>query len=381
MVSDADGSHRRYLAKTPDEGPYLMGQNLIGWTPDGNNVLFLEPSKTRFSLYLLPKDGSPAIEWNGPNLQYNDICLSKNGSLVGFTGQLTDQMPELYVADFAQGEAQQVSNVNVELLDHPLPKTEVIKWKARDGKTIEGLLTFPIDYVEGQSYPLLLEVHGGPMAFYSETCIATTYIYPLPVLSQEGFFVLRSNPRGSCGYGKEFRALNLGDIGGEDYFDVMSGVDYVISKYKADPERLGIMGWSYGGYMSAWAVTQTDRFKAASIGAAITNLVSMAGTMDLSKFISGLLMTNFWENRDLFIDRSPIHHILNVKTPCLILHGDADFRVPVSQGYEFYHALKKLGHNPHFVVYPKMQHSPSKPKQYLNLMENNHAWFTHHLSL
>lgn len=379
VVANLDGTDRKDLAPTPDEGPYLMGQNLIGWSPDGNNLLFLEPHGTKFTLYAVPVDGSKPTTWTGTDMLYTDISVSKKGSSISFVGQTSANAPEVYIASLEDGIPLQLTHLNDNVQKFNSIKTEVIQWKGLDGLTIEGLLTYPVNYQEGQSYPLLLEIHGGPMSFYYESFIGFSYIYPIPLYSQAGYFVLRPNPRGSCGYGLKFRAKNIGDVGGADFQDMLAGVDYVINKGQADANRLGIMGWSYGGMMSAWAVTQTDRFKAASMGAAGVNYISMDGTMDCHSFVPNLFLGEFWDNLSLYLERSPIFHVQNAHTPCLILHGEADVRVPVSQSYEFYRALKKLGHYPKFVVYPKMGHGPSKPKQYLNLMENNYDWFTSHI--
>ncbi len=161
----------------------------------------------------------------------------------------------------------QVSRVNRDLPDVPLGRTEVVHWKSKDSQEIEGLLTYPVGYEKGKRYPLLLVIHGGPMGAFMQTYDGTATYYPIAAFASRGYAVLRANVRGSSGYGKKFRFANYGDWGGGDYKDLMSGVDHVIDLGVADPDRLGVMGWSYGGYMTSWIITQTHRFKAASVGA------------------------------------------------------------------------------------------------------------------
>ena len=169
--------------------------------------------------------------------------------------------------------------------------------------------------------------------------------YPTAVFAAEGYAVLRANPRGSSGYGTKFRQANDKDWGGGDFRDLMAGVDKVIAMGIADADRLGIMGWSYGGFMTSWTITQTDRFKAASVGARVTDLVSFTGTSDIASFLPDYFGGEFWDEGryEVYRDHSAMAHVGNVKTPTLIQHGEADVRVPISQGYEFYNALKRQG--------------------------------------
>ena len=171
-----------------------------------------------------------------------------------------------------------VSRANVDMPKLELGKTEVIHWKSKDGMDIEGLLTYPVNYEKGKKYPLILNIHGGPTGVFNEDFIGRSGLYPLAVFAARGYAVLRPNPRGSGGYGKTFRFANYNDWGGKDFDDDQTGVDYLIAQGVADPERLAIMGWSYGGFMTSWTITQTHRFKAAVIGAGVTNLWSFTGT-------------------------------------------------------------------------------------------------------
>ena len=196
-----------------------------------------------------------------------------------------------------------MSQVNAKLPTPPLGKTEVLRWKSKDGLDIEGLLTYPTRYEKGERYPLLLNVHGGPAGVFTQSFVAAPGSYPIAAFSARGYAVLRPNPRGSSGYGKKFRYANYGDWGGGDYHDLMTGVDHVIKLGVADENRLGIMGWSYGGFMTAWTITQTQRFKAASVGAGVTNLMSFTGTSDIPGFLPDYFAGEPWDNFDAYRKR------------------------------------------------------------------------------
>ena len=165
-----------------------------------------------------------------------------------------------------KGEAnKKVSGINAKFDPPPLGKTELISWKSKDGLMIEGLLTYPVDYEKGKKYPIVLQIHGGPAGVFSQSYTGAPGIYMTQYFAQKGFVVLRPNPRGSSGYGKDFRYSNVRDWGFGDYQDLMTGVDYVLDMGIAEGSKQFVMGWSYGGYMTSWVVTQTNRFKAAGM--------------------------------------------------------------------------------------------------------------------
>jgi dipeptidyl aminopeptidase/acylaminoacyl peptidase len=254
-------------------------------------------------------------------------------------------------------------------------RTEVIHWKSVDGQEIEGLLTYPIGYEVGKRYPLLVSVHGGPADVWRQFFIGMQSFYgPIATFASNGYAILRCNVRGSTGYGKAFRRGNYRDWGGKDVQDLLAGVDYVIDLGVADPERLGITGWSYGGFLTAATITQTDRFKAAVIGAGMTNLVSYSMGNDSPSFLASHFGGEVWEVADLLLERSPVAHADTVTTPTLILHGEHDQRVPIWQGYEFYNALKRCGIPTQMVVYPRTGHVPSEPKLLLDVMNRILTW-------
>ena len=369
-IVDAAGGQPRKLAHTFDRN---LG--LVGWSADSRKVYVTETRGTVTRLSAIPVDGGPPEDTDpGEHLIYG-VNLNASRTIVGFTLQSSTRPTEAFVSRLDRFDPTQVSSANTDVPDHPLGKTEVIRWKSSDGLEIEGLLTYPVEYRVGKRYPLLLIIHGGPMGVFRQTFIANQSSYPIAAFAARGYAVLRGNIRGSSGYGREFRYANYGDWGGMDYQDLITGVDHLIEIGVADRERLGVMGWSYGGYMSSWIITRTDRFKAASIGAPVTNLMSFTGTTDIPGFIPDFFGKEFWDNLDPYRDHSAMFQIKGASTPTLIQHGESDVRVPISQGYELYNALKRQDVEVKMVVYPRAPHGLQEPKQRLDAMKRNLDWF------
>jgi dipeptidyl aminopeptidase/acylaminoacyl peptidase len=375
-IRSQEGQLMQLLAPTFNEGIFLAGPNILGWTQDGQHVLFFEPKHTKYHVAVVPINGSPAHEILAGDCFFKDPALSPDRTHLGFISQSPMSSPEAYISSLSNFAPKQISALNDSSAAEI--KTEVVTWQSKDGLDIEGLLTYPRDYTKGQAYPLLVVIHGGPMGFFDETFIGTPNAYPIASFAENGFVVFRPNPRGSCGYGKKFRCANYGDWGGDDFLDIMTGVDALIAKGIADPQRMGVMGWSYGGYMSAWIVSQTSRFKAASLGAGPYNLVSLAGTTDLHRLLPDYL-GDFFDQPELYKNRSPLTFVSRITTPCLIQHGTDDKRVPASQAYELYHALERLGNKPVLILYPGMGHRLSDPKMQLDAMRSNLEWFQKYL--
>lgn len=368
----------RLLSSTWNNGPFFQEPSLLGWTPDSREVLLFEPSKTKFHLVALSLDGGSRTVDMGDGY-YHLPALNTSGTTMGFVQQAPGVAPEAYVTNLAAFQPAQVSALNASYRTYPNGKTEVITWHSFDGTEIEGLLTYPVGYKEGSRYPLLLYIHGGPAGVFNEQYLGLPWPYPLAAFAEEGYAILRPNPRGSTGYGTAFRQANLSDWGGGDYQDIMTGVDTVIARGVADPDRLGVFGWSYGGYMTAWIITHSDRFKAASMGAGVTNLISMMGTSDLTDFMTDYLQRDYCADQDMYCQLSPITHAAKAQTPLLIQHGLNDLRIPVAQAYEFYHALRRNGQEPTLIVYPRMGHRFPEPKMTYDLLERNLQWFRKHL--
>ncbi len=359
----------RTLAPAYDERPQIAG-----WSADSSRILFVESRHTQAGVFAMPLDGSPATVYLPAAGVLGGVQVNRTGTHAGFAVEDPAHAPEAFLMAVAGGQAVQVSRTNAELPGLPLGKTEVIRWKAQDGLEIEGLLTYPVDYEAGRRVPLILNIHGGPAGVFTQSFIGRPGIYPLAALAAKGFAILRPNPRGSGGYGKKFRFANLGDWGGKDYGDLMAGVDHVIGMGVADPERLAVMGWSYGGFMTSWVIGQTTRFKAAVVGAGVTNLWSFTGTADIPGFLPDYFAGEPWENFEEYRLHSPMSHVGAAATPTLILHGESDIRVPISQGHELYNALKRRGVTAKMVTYPRMPHGPSEPKFMLDIMRRHVEW-------
>jgi len=369
QVFPATGGTPRKLAVTGDRQP-----NLVGWSADGKHLYYQEARGTTYQLFALPLDGEPRQLSRIEGGLYAP-SLNAARTRFGFSMQTTASAPEAYVSGADSFQPFRVSQVNQDLPKHPLGRTEVIHWNSADGQKIEGLLTYPVGYETGKRYPLLLMIHGGPAGVFSQSYTANPYVYPVAAFAAKGYAVLRANPRGSSGYGQPFRYANYKDWGGGDYKDIMTGVDHVIKLGVADADRMGVMGWSYGGYMTSWVITQTQRFKAASVGAGVTNLVSFTGTADIPGFLPDYFGGEMWDRLGVYQKHSAMFHVKGVRTPTLIQHGEKDDRVPIGQGYELYNALKRQGCPTKMVVYPRTPHGPNEPRLYLDVMNRNVEWF------
>jgi len=365
------GGTGKLLAETFDAQP-----NIIDWSADGKKIFFGEPRGTVSRIYSLDLNSNAIIELNKGNELISAPSLNRSQTMMGFTLQTSNQAPEAYVSQITNFSLVPVSRANSDLPKLPLGKTEVIKWKSSDGLEIEGLLTYPVNYQAGKPVPLLLIVHGGPAGVFTQSFLAGSRgVYPTATFPARGYAMLRVNPRGSSGYGQKFRFANMKDWGGGDYQDLMTGVDEVIRLGIADPDRLGVMGWSYGDFMTSWIVTQTKRFKAASVGAGVTNLMSFIGTADIPSFIPDYFGEQPWENLEIYRAHSAMFHMKGVVTPTLVQHGEADERVPISQGYEFYNALRVRNVPSRMIVLPRMPHGPNEPKMVLKAKQTNLEWF------
>jgi dipeptidyl aminopeptidase/acylaminoacyl peptidase len=363
------GGEARTLPATQDEQP-----NLLGWTADSKNILFAEFKRTRTALFSMPVDGPARLLYEPARGTIGAADINRGATHIALTQEAPDTPPEVFTIPLAARAPVQVSRANSDLTFPTIGKTEVIRWKSKDGLDVEGLLTYPANYEKGKKYPLILNIHGGPAGVFTEVFVGRGSIYPIAAFAERGYAVLRPNPRGSSGYGKTFRHANYNDWGGRDYEDDQAGVDKVIEMGIADPDKLAVMGWSYGGFMTSWTITQTNRFKAAVIGAGVTNLWSFTGTADIPGFLPDYFGGEPWDVFDTWVKHSPISHIKNVKTPTLILHGEADDRVPVSQGYEYYNALKRQGVLTKMVVYPRTPHGPREPKFVMDIMQRHIDW-------
>ncbi|HEX6046341.1 MAG TPA: S9 family peptidase [Pyrinomonadaceae bacterium] len=376
QIFPANGGAPKVIAASYDAQP-----GIAGWSADSKRIYFGEPKGTGSQLYVLDVAANRIEEVKISPAVYGAVTLNQTGTMFGLVRQTSDTPGDVYVASVSDFTPVQISRVNADMKLPAIGRTEVIRWKSKDGKEIEGLLTYPVNYQAGQRVPLILNIHGGPAGVFQQTFLGGRGVYPLATFAAHGFAILRPNPRGSSGYGADFRRANLKDWGMGDYQDLMTGVDRVIEMGVADPERLGVMGWSYGGFMTSWVVTQTKRFKAASAGAPVTNLMSFNGTADIPSFVPDYFGGQSWDIMDLYQKHSPMFNVKGVSTPTMIQHGEADVRVPISQGYEFYNALKTQGVPTRMLVLPRQPHGPTEPKMQLAAMKANLEWFEKYLGL
>jgi dipeptidyl aminopeptidase/acylaminoacyl peptidase len=372
----AAGGTPKLLAETFDAQP-----DVIDWSGDGKQIYFAETRGTVSRVSALDVASGAVTEINKGNEVLGSFSLNRNRTVLGFTMQASDKAPEAFVSSMSNFAPVQISRANADLPKLQMGKTDVLRWKSSDGLDVEGLLTYPVGYKSGTRVPLLLVIHGGPTGVFTQGFLAGPRPYPIATFASRGFAVLRVNPRGSSGYGHKFRFANIKDWGGGDYRDLMTGVDRVVEMGVADPERLGVMGWSYGGFMTSWTITQTHRFKAASVGAGVTNLMSFIGTADIPSFIPDYFGAQPWENLDVYRTHSAMFNAKGITTPTLIQHGEADERVPISQSYEFYNALKVQSVPVRMIVLPRMPHGPNEPKMVLKIMQTNLEWFEKYLGL
>ncbi len=378
QVLSAKGGSPRKLDDTQDGfGRY---SELVGWSADGGKLFFTELQGTNLKLLTLPLRGSPVEIRSGAGMSLGGVSLNARRTHFGFSWETLDQPPEAFISGVEHFEPVAVSRVHHDLPKPPLGRTETILWKSTDGLEIEGLLTYPVGFEPGKRYPLLLVIHGGPMGVFTQTFDGNASTYPIAAFASRGYAVLRPNPRGSSGYGKHFRYANYGDWGGGDFQDLTTGVDHVIAQGLADPDRLGVMGWSYGGFMTSWTITQTKRFRAASVGAGVTNLMSFTGTADIPGFLPDYFGGEFWDKLDIYRSHSAMFQVKGVTTPTLIQHGERDERVPLSQGQELYNALKRQGCTTKMIIYPRTPHGIEEPRLLWDCMTRNLEWFDHYVT-
>ena len=357
--------------------------NMIGFTPDGSKVMFFEPKGTGTALYEAETATGKIRLVDYQDAAISGVSMTPVGPSFGvaFVQQNTSTPPEVYAGIMGnRGGMVRVSSANSDFREMAMGKTEVIKWKSKDGREIEGLLTYPVGYTAGTKVPMILNIHGGPAGVFQQNFIGGRGSYPIATFASRGYAVLRPNPRGSSGYGTEFRRANLKDWGNGDYEDLMSGVDKVIAMGVADPDRLGVMGWSYGGYMTSTIITKTKRFKAASAGAPVTNLMSFNGSADIPSFVPDYFGGEFWDHPEVYAKHSAMFNIKGVSTPTLVQHGEADVRVPIEQGYQLYTALKRQGVPTRMLILPRQPHGPNEPKMQIAAMQSNLEWFDKYLA-
>ena len=347
------------------------------WTPDGKTIFWSAGDRTTTNLFSVDVQSAKVKKLTPPPGRNSSWELAKDGTKWVWVHTPATWPSEVYAGDIDLKDLAILSDANPWMREEKVKmgKVETIKWKNSDGQEIEGVLTYPVDYELGKKYPLILNPHGGPSGVRIETFSASNQFF-----AGNGFFVFQPNFRGSVNYGQEFVNANRENWGIVDYDDCMTGVDYCIEKKWADPDRLICYGWSYGGYMSFWIVTQTDRFKAVSPGAGLSNLYSMYSTTDIPNYMAWFFGTP-WDEEEMYEKLSAIRHVKKVKSPVLIMHGEEDDRVPISQAIEFYQALRDLGKDVTFVKYPREGHGIREPRHQMDRLRRYLYFFANHVDL
>ncbi|MEQ9301380.1 MAG: S9 family peptidase [Cyclobacteriaceae bacterium] len=341
---------------------------------EGDHLYFIARQKTKQYLnrYDWKKKTSSTV-FTKPDNIYN-YSLSENAEYVAVRGQHYDDIDEVYHSPTGKPVLTKITNFNKQISDWALGTSEVVSWKSQDGATIEGVLHKPADFDPNKKYPLLVVIHGGPTGVDRPTPVLS-YVYPVNQWLAKGAVILRPNYRGSAGYGEAFRSLNVKNLGVGDAWDVMSGVDYLIDQGFVDEDRMGSMGWSQGGYISAFLTTNTNRFKAISNGAGISNWMTYYVNTDIHPFTRQYLKATPWSDPEIYAKTSPMTNINNASTPTLIQHGEFDKRVPIPNAYELYQGLQDVGVPTEMIVYKGFGHGITKPKERLAAIWHNWQWF------
>jgi dipeptidyl aminopeptidase/acylaminoacyl peptidase len=371
-VIPAEGGEPRVLTKTFDEDP-----DLFVWNPGG--IYFTAWQKTDRHLFHLDSQ-TGEVQQVSPkqHLQITGVSFAKDYGTMAYTASSPNHFLELFTTRLPQFDSKQLTDMAAQWKGFRLGTEEVIQWKSTDGTVIEGILVKPADYDASRKYPLLVVIHGGPTGISTPSLNPDRY-YPVEQFVAKGALVLKPNYRGSAGYGEKFRSLNVRNLGLGDYADVISGVDSLIAKGIADKDRVAAMGWSQGGYISAFITTYSDRFKAVSVGAGISDWMTYYANTDITPFTRQYLKATPWDDGEIYRKTSPISYIKNAKTPTLIQHGDQDKRVPLPNAFELYHALQDRGVPCKLILYKGFGHPIDKPKQQRAVMEHNYEWFSKYI--
>lgn len=351
----------------------------LHWSADGTRLYFTAGTRAYTEAWTLDVATGRATQLTkGRTLQLGSF--SADGTRAALVLDTPKTPADVHVADATFTTFTKVSDANPQAAEFALGDTEVITWKSRDGLEVEGILLKPVGYDPSTRYPLLVVAHGGPAGAYVNN-YRVGGLEGGQLWAGRGWAVFYPNPRGSTNYGEKFLKANVADWGGGDFKDIDSGVDALIARGIADKDRLAHIGWSYGGYMTAWTITQTKRYKAAMVGAGLTNLWSMYGTNDIPNVLQGYFggIANK-ETLPLYMNRSAMTHIDNVTTPTLILHGASDDRVPVGQAQELFRGLKDRGKATELVFYPREGHGISEYYHQQDRLQRIHDWVTRYVS-
>jgi dipeptidyl aminopeptidase/acylaminoacyl peptidase len=352
--------------------------NWLAWTPDAK-ILFAGSLGGDAGVATLdPSTGHLETIWRGEEqlsagLWGTNISVARDGKTSAVIRSSLGDPPEIWAG--AIGYWRQVTHRNA-AVKPAWGETKSIHWKS-DGYDVQGWLTYPKDFDPAKKYPLVVRVHGGPGEAV-QSAWPDSWDFAI-AFAGAGYFVLQPNPRGSFGQGEASTRANVKDFGYGDFRDILAGVDEALRVAPIDPNRLGLTGWSYGGFMTMWGVTQTNRFKAAMAGAGIANWLSYYGENKIDQWMIPFFGKSVYDDPEVYAKSSPITFIKNVKTPTLVIVGDSDGECPTPQSYEFWHALKTLGVPTQLVVYDHEGHMFVKPEHQRDRIRRTVAWFDAHL--
>jgi dipeptidyl aminopeptidase/acylaminoacyl peptidase len=348
-----------------------------------NNILLVEYVGGGSAISELSlTNGAAQTIWEGPegihaSGNFPNFAFVKGENISAAVRSTYNSPPEIFAGQI--GKWKQLTENNSGLRSN-WGKAESIEWP-NEGSTIQGWLVPPAQVEPGNKYPLVVLIHGGPSSVTTSEWPASFGMARaiIAALSTRGYYVLLPNPRGSYGHGEDFTRANVKDFGGGDLRDDLAGVDAAMKNHPIDGNRLGVTGWSYGGFMTMWAVTQTDRFRAAVAGAGIANWQSYYGQNLIGQWMIPFFGASVYDDPEVYEKSSPIRFIKNVKTPTLMIVGERDAECPSSQSYEFWRALKALGVPTKLIIYPGEGHMFIEPKHQIDRLEQTVAWFDKYL--
>lgn len=351
----------------------------VGWT-DSATVVFSAHESTATTVRTVKAAGGKPVKVIGDAPTCRRFDQAKDRKTFACAGSTSTHPGEAFAGSFSSKRTTRLTNSNPELDATKLGKQEVIKWKAKDGMELEGILIYPVGYESGKKYPLAVLPHGGPEGI-SLNGWNTRANYPAQLFATRGYVVFEPNYRGSSGRGHAFATADHGDLGGLEFEDVLAGIDKLIADGLVDGDKVGMGGWSYGGYFSGLAATKwSERFKATMIAASITNWMSFTGTTEI-EHENSLVHWKLWpyEKPELVWERSPMAHSQGSKTASLIVHGLADSRVPPSQSVELFRALRHAGAPTQLVMYPREGHGLGENVHQLDFVNRWLEWFDQHV--
>jgi dipeptidyl aminopeptidase/acylaminoacyl peptidase len=373
-IVGVDGGMPKSITDSFDENPGLLEWNR-------NGIYFSGLQKTASHLFRVDPVSAKVTRVSQPeNLMAGAFSFTHNSDRIAFTVASPVSMGEVFVSDARSFAPLKLTDLNEQAKRFTLGTREVISWQSQDGATIEGVLIKPADFDPAKKYPLLCIIHGGPTGIDRPALLTPdSRYYPSDIWAARGALILKVNYRGSAGYGEKFRKLNVGNLGVGDAWDVLSGVDFLIAKGWVDKNKIACMGWSQGGYISAFLTTSSDRFVAISVGAGISNWATYYYNTDITPFTINYLGKDPAEDPAIYLKTSPMSYIRNAKTPTLIQHGELDRRVPIANAYELRQGLENRGVKVEMVVYKGFGHGITKPKSMRAVMQHNLSWFNHYI--